>query len=149
MHSDTAPAHETEPYLTEIGRAVFKFASLEWTVVWCSEKAQPGAMAWAHDRTAGQIADRFLAIAKNSPPTDYRNVWIALAEDFHRLSKRRNILFHSVPETGPTGEQRLSKNWIPWTFADVVQIGKEFADCQGGLGSQVLPRLSIRPLPTS
>lgn len=63
-----------DDYAEALGRVAYAFATLEWQVVWCSEKIKPGSLRRfvGEELTAGKIAKRFIDLCRNMQPSNVR-----------------------------------------------------------------------------
>lgn len=119
-----------DDYATAVGRAAYVFAVLEWNVVWCAERLQPGFLATIRGRTAGQIGAAFEAIAKVIPDGGLRSQALPLALRYRELVRLRNSLLHGKPCTAEDGLQRLSaEGGGVFHLADIHSLADQFADC--------------------
>lgn len=57
-------------YITAVGLAAYCLAGLEWQAVWCCEGTEPGIIERLEDRTAGRVADTFVALVGKLEPSD-------------------------------------------------------------------------------
>lgn len=123
-------------YLTELGRATYNFAYLEWGIVWLTETLEPGFLRRAHKMTAGEIAQGFVKAVARLPATEPDLPELTeLAASFPGLVQERNRLIHGNPVTADNGEQRLlysgkhgRKDWTE-------ELMQQFSDDAAKLGS--------------
>jgi hypothetical protein len=119
-----------DDYANGVGRAAYVFAILEWNVVWCAERLQPGFLATIRGRTAGQIGAAFETIATAIPDDGLRSQVAPLALRYRELVRLRNALLHGKPCTAEDGLQRLSaEGGDVFHLADINSIADQFADC--------------------
>jgi hypothetical protein len=120
-------------YLKALGRAVWAFALLEWNAVWCCELLEPNYMhkrgRRGPVRTSDHIADDLISLLTNPSDPHIGSDWLLAAQEFKRLVKVRNSIFHGQPGSTPTGEQRLFREGIPWTPETVDNAVAEFEAC--------------------
>ena len=96
-------------YVAALGRAVYNFAYLEWTMVLLGETLSPGFIDAAGRRTARQIAGRFKTLVDAVPSGDLDKARLtALAHAFCDLVKRRNGLVHGRPLTASKSKAGLA-----------------------------------------
>lgn len=116
-----------DDYIKSIGRATYVFACLEWNVVYCCERIEPGCLPHIMVRTAGLIADAFVQRASGLADPDLRAECQAEAIEFKRLVRRRNDLMHSNPGMNPEDKQRLFREGAPLEIKDIDRMADEFA----------------------
>jgi len=123
-------------YVKALGLAVYAFARLEWQVVWCSEKINPGALRkiTSEEMTAGAIAKHFANLVRNMPKSEAKADLAESAEEFASLVGKRNEIVHGKPCTAPTGEQRLSGSSII-EIVDLANAADSFVRCGGKLNA--------------
>jgi hypothetical protein len=80
-------------------------------------------------RTSDHIADDLISLLTNPSDPRIGNDWLLAAQEFKRLVKVRNSIFHGQPGSTPTGEQRLFREGIPWTPETVDNAVAEFEAC--------------------
>src|SRR5689334_8743479 len=99
-----------DPYLIALGRAVYCFATLEWTVVHCVQKIgmqghNPNSsrhyIETVSAKTAGQIAIDFNSAAVGITNAALRTAVQPLSDRFRALVHRRNDLLHANPGSTP------------------------------------------------
>lgn len=97
-------------YATDLGYALYIFATLEHDIRWLGEHLHPGFATWTRRKTAHQIAERFASLVSLAATLhdDVRKDAAILAVDFLELVKDRNALVHGMPCTAPDGSQRLT-----------------------------------------
>jgi hypothetical protein len=93
-------------YAAALGRAVYTFSYLEWSVVWLTETLSPDFLSRVGGMTAGTIAREFETLASASTDADAGELQ-SLADTFSALVLERNGLVHGVPYTSAAGDQRL------------------------------------------
>jgi hypothetical protein len=71
------------------------------TVLNCCELMQKGYIQAAKTKTAGEIADKFLSLAKGRKDNKLREECITKAKHFKKLVVTRNELIHVNPGTVP------------------------------------------------
>jgi hypothetical protein len=121
-------------YLKALGRAVWAFAQLEWNAVWCCELLEPNYMQKPGRRgpirMSDHIADDLISLLTNPSDPRIGSDWLLAAQEFKRLVKVRNNIFHGQPATvRETGEQRLFRDGDAWTPATVNDAAAEFEAC--------------------
>jgi hypothetical protein len=120
-------------YLKALGRAVWAFALLEWNAVWCCELLEPNYMQKpgrrGSIRTSDHIADDLISLLRKPSHPRIQSDWLLSAQEFKRLVKVRNSIFHGQPGRTPTGEQRLFRQGIAWTPETVDAAVAEFEAC--------------------
>lgn len=134
MKDDRFRCPVEKEYAEAIGLAAYTFARLEWQVVWCMEKIQPGSICKVveEEMTAGKIAKRFIEATRSMPRSKEREVLKEYAQKFMALVQIRNQIMHGKPCTSPTGDQRLSGN-------DIIEIptletaADDFVECSDKL----------------
>ncbi len=125
-----------DDYATAVGRAAYIFAYLEWQVVWCAEKLQPGFLANLGIKTAGQIGIEFEQLTLAVADDALKLAMHPLAQEFRSLVRERNSLLHGKPGTvSGSGQQRLFRNGVPWHIADLDSAADRFAACSIALNS--------------
>lgn len=129
----------SDSYLRELGRAAYNFSYLEWGVIWLAETLEPGFLSEAQALTAGQIAQRFINVAKSVPDSDCDHLdLINLARSFQGLVEDRNRLIHGNPFTADNGEQRLlysgKHGRKDWTENLIQQFSDEAAALASSAG---------------
>jgi hypothetical protein len=118
-------------YVEALGRATYAFALLEWNAVWCCERMAPNYMqmpgrAKSKKRTAGEIAEDLVALAKKHP---HRSACLPPAKKFERLVKVRNRIVHGHPAQ-TCGKNRLfDDRSVAWTIAKVNAEADNFTAC--------------------
>ena len=100
------------PYLHSVGLAVICFSRLEWDAVWCCEKINPGYIHTVAKKTAGQIADDLIQLSTNHADQAVSGQMSPAANEFKRLTKRRNDFLNANPATAPNGDQRLFRDGV-------------------------------------
>jgi hypothetical protein len=119
-------------YVEALGRATYAFALLEWNAVCCCERMEPNYMhkpgrAKSKKRTAGEIAEDLVALAKNHP---HRAACLAPAKKFLHLVAVRNRIVHGHPAQTSTGKNRLfDDRSVAWTIAKVNAEADNFTAC--------------------
>jgi hypothetical protein len=86
-------------YVEALGRATYAFALLEWNAVCCCERMEPNYMhkpgrAKSKKRTAGEIAEDLVALAKNHP---HRAACLAPTKKFLHLVRFATELSMVIP----------------------------------------------------
>ena len=121
-------------YISALGMVAWSFASLEWQVVWCCEKINPGSLRKivSEEMTAGKIAKYFLDLTRNMQRSTEREQLQALAAEFSSLVQLRNQILHGKPCTGPNGESRLSSAAVI-EIPDLEGAADAFAQCGSNL----------------
>jgi len=113
-------------YVEAVGRAAYIFARMEWDVAWCCERMRRNYLNTLKKKTAGIIANDFLALSNRRPLTIKADCVFA-AKEFKRLVLVRNRLLHAKPSTAPGGEQQLAHDGKHWTIAMIDDAADEFA----------------------
>ena len=116
-----------DDYVTALGRAAYVFSSTEWMAVHCCEMLEKGFVQKATQMTAGQIADKLVSLVDTLPSGPNKQRCVVAAEEFKRLTGRRNDLIHSNPGTAPAGEQQLFRHGTAWPVQSINDIADEFA----------------------
>lgn len=116
-------------YATALGVAVYAFADLEWNAIRACESIEPGIYESLAERTAGNIADKLISLAKSLKRSADREELVAAAERFQILVRSRNNLFHSRPDVDGQGSERLFRNGDPWEIWEMEAIADKFAIC--------------------
>jgi hypothetical protein len=80
-------------------------------------------------RTSDHIADDLISRLTNPSDPRIGNDRLLAAQEFKRLVKVRNSIFHGQPGSTPTGEHRLFREGIPWTPETVDNAVAEFEAC--------------------
>ena len=98
-------------YLENLGRAIYRWAQMEWAIVYLAKELHPEgpAVPRSEDTTSGQIARQLrsaLADAKvsDSVHADAR----VISDEYDGLLLRRNDVVHAHPAT-INGQQRLHR----------------------------------------
>lgn len=142
LHTTTRVAVDDE-YVALVGKAVYVFASYEWSLIWIIDHLQPGFVAeysrGTSPMTSGTVKNRLKAAITTA--TDFSRVshfefQDCLAE-FEKQIVKRNALIHAHPATDTDGSQILayqsnSSKPLPdmkWPKAEVVAIIAEFDAC--------------------
>src|SRR5260370_8062119 len=88
-------------YLTELGRAIFSFAVLEYRVMYILEKLSPGYIhTYRGSRdSASDIARDLKREIRNVADTTLATQMALLHSDFCKLIKQRNNFLHPNPPT--------------------------------------------------
>lgn len=128
MKDDRLKVPVDPAYLTAIGMAAYSFARLEWDAVYCGEKLNPGYVNTVAAETAGQIARKVLSFAYMIVDQNKKARFQTAANEFLRLSQRRNDLLHSNPAK-VDGEQRLVRHGTPWLPNEIEDLADEFTAC--------------------
>ena len=113
-------------YAADLGAALYVFATLEHNVRWLGESVLVGFGNWTTMKTAGQIAERFVALIRKSILLDVslRETVSQVASEFLALVLERNALMHGIPCTASDSAQRLNDNvhgfglWTPLAVQD-------------------------------
>lgn len=141
-------ATNDEKYLTALGRAIFRFALLEYRVIWILEKLSAGYInSYRGSRKAASAIAKDLKAAtnnlRNSSP-DLANDMDALHDEFEALGKTRNNLLHANPATAPGGDQVLIRQrfdaYIIWDIAAIESATAQF-DAAQGRGAKIFEAL--------
>jgi hypothetical protein len=141
-------ATNDEKYLTALGRAVFRFALLEYRVIWILEKPSPGYInSYRASRKAASAIAKDLKIGTdNLRPSkpDLANEMDAFHDEFDALGKARNNLLHANPATAPGGDQVLIRQhfeaYIVWDLAAIESATAQF-DAAQGRGAKIFDAL--------
>jgi len=121
-------------YVQELGAATYIFSYLEWGVVCCIERFEAGYASNPKKGTAGNIAEKFVAVVKNSTTLtpDARVAAEAASNKFLSLIGDRNRLIHGNPYTSASGAQQLLYNgksgWKEWSIVEIQAVAKQFED---------------------
>ncbi len=86
-------------YLERLGRAMYAFSELEWMIVNCCEKLGKGYISTIRKKTAEQIANDFLARAKQIDDEKLRGECVSHAQNCKGLVQLRNDIVHVNPGT--------------------------------------------------
>ncbi len=114
MKDDRLRVPIDDEYLRAVGLALFGFARLEWSAVYCCEKINSGYLNNVALKTAGQIAIDLIANAKNHPDVAIQLSLGAASTNFQSLVKQRNDLVHANPGTALWQAETVS----PWGAMD-------------------------------
>jgi hypothetical protein len=117
------------PYLMALGRCLFVFAQLEWNVVWCGEKIDPGFLAAASGKMAGTIGADFEALVAGLSGNPKQARTLAAAKEFRRLVRMRNGIMHGKPCHSASGMERLTRQGQEWSIPELEAAADEFATC--------------------
>jgi hypothetical protein len=123
-----------EAYLRALGRAVYNFSVLEYSVVWVIELIEPGYMKTYQvgKKTAGTVARDFKENIKKLPSGPIRAKLEGLTARFRQLAIDRNDLLHANPAAIPNGDSHLIKanttRFIAWAEPHVVATATKFQD---------------------
>lgn len=130
MKNDRLRCPVKPDYVEALGCFTYTFASLEWQVVSCVRKIHPNSSRKIIDEkmTAGQIAKKFIDVARNMPRSPEREKLELLARQFMDLVDVRNHIVHGKPCTGPNGESRLSGNDFI-EIPDLENAADDFIEC--------------------
>ena len=120
----------SDAYAAAVGRAVFAFASLEWTAVQACAALQPGSMEDLAERTAGRVGDTLVSLAGDLPASARRDALVDAARDFRALVATRNNLVHSRPGLAPDGAAALFRHADPWMVTELQHVTELFAACE-------------------
>jgi len=117
-------------YALALGRACYCFAICEWNAVYCAERIRPGSLGTfiKDEATAGKIAKKLTALARNLPKSAGREELVAAAKDFSTLVELRNALVHGKPCTGPSGAARLFTQKV-FEVAHLDEAADAFSAC--------------------
>jgi hypothetical protein len=134
-------------YLTELGRAIFRFAVLEYRVMYILEKLSPGYIhTYRGSRdSASDIARDLKREIRNVADTTLATQMALLHSEFCKLIKQRNDLLHANPATAPNGDQILIRQhfqaYIRWDFPTVrgATVAFDKANEIGGKIFEMLP----------
>lgn len=113
-----------------IGAAVMCYAMAEAAAKSCCEALTPGSMAWADDKTGGDIAKRLGNELRNLPRgTAFKAEAEVAAAEFARLVERRNDIAHALPcfVSGDTNTMR--RRGTDWTVEAMEDVADEFTVC--------------------
>jgi hypothetical protein len=117
-------------YSNALGRAVYVFATLEWNIVWCAERLQPGFLKKIRGLTAGQIGTAFISVVTSIHDNALQSEIMPLALRFQDLVRRRNSLLHGKPCTAQDGLQRLFAEAVGvFHLSDIHSMADDFASC--------------------
>jgi hypothetical protein len=131
-----------DPYVTELGRATYVFATLEWNAVWCAERLSPGYIGKTGKKTAGAIAKDLEAIVDRVIDPAVKAACEAPAKRFASLVVTRNGILHGKPGTAPDQSQRLFRNGSVWQLSDIEDAADAFAECSDSLNALLYGHLS-------
>ena len=131
-------------YAAALGRAVYCFASLEWTAVNCCERLQPGCMDDLSERTAGRIADTLIHLIKRLPVSAEHKALHEAARDFEALVGTRNNLVHAKPGRTAEGTEALFRHGDQWLLEELERVADRFTDCSRKLDQALAALLAGR-----
>ncbi len=123
-----------EGYLRALGRAVYTFSVLEYSVAWVIELIEPGYMQKyrSEKKTAGTVAIDFKSNVTRLPNGPVRSRLELLSTTFTELARDRNDLLHANPAALPNGDAHLIKadtsKFIAWGEPHVVATATKFQD---------------------
>lgn len=129
MKDDRLRVPIDDTYLHKVGLAVICFSRLEWDAVWCCEKISPGYIHTVGKKTAGDIAKDLIQLSAKHVDQAVSGQLSPAANEFLRLTKRRNDFLHANPATAPNGDQRLFRHGVEWTVSMVDELADEFTAC--------------------
>jgi hypothetical protein len=113
-----------------VGEAVMCYAMAEAAAKSCCEALKPGSMAWAADKTGGQIADRLANELRNLPRgTAFKARAERAASEFGRIVGRRNDIAHALPRYVAGTTNTLHRNGEDWTVETMLSVADEFGAC--------------------
>ena len=115
-------------YISAVGLAVYCFARLEWHAAWCCERIEPGIIEGPEDRTAGRVADTFVALVDKLERLDGRAELQRAAVDFRNLVATRNNPVHAKPGRASDGWQGLFGHGDHWTIAELEGAADVFTN---------------------
>jgi hypothetical protein len=123
-----------EGYLDALGRVVYNFAVLEYSVVWVIELIAPGYMeAYRRGKkTAGEVAKDFRNNVDKLKDGPVKTKLESLSARFAQLAVDRNDLLHANPAATSNGDSHLIKagatKFIAWGEPHVVATATRFQD---------------------
>jgi hypothetical protein len=120
-------------YAHALGVTVICFARLQRVAISCCEALLPGYGQSAHLKSAGTVAADLVALSLATSekllPLDFSTA----AQEFMRLTLRRNALLHSAAASAPYGDQRLFRSGAQWTITIVEDLADEFVAAETAL----------------
>lgn len=120
-------------YAQAVGVTVICFARLQTVAISCCEALLLGYGQSAHLKSAGTVAADLVALSlvtsEKLLPSDFRTA----AQEFMRLTLRRNALLHAAAAPAPYGEQRLFRSGAQWTVTIVNDLADEFVAAEKAL----------------
>ena len=109
-----------DAYVTLVGKTVYVFSYYEWTVIYITEKLQPGFLAEYCRRhwkgmTSGQVSRRLMNAVESYVGDSgvERNELECCWLTFDTLVQKRNALIHAHPITDADGAQILNYQASP------------------------------------
>jgi len=127
-------------YLHAVGRALYNFTYMEWTVVWTIvQLSNDGFGSVPKGKSADYIAKALIrAIAATEPqlPDKLRRDLVKFHESYLASIKLRNKLLHAHPYTAADGSQQLSGGGVEWP-TDVVDEAAKFFEDTAILGNEI------------
>ncbi len=98
-------------YLESLGRAIYRWAQMEWAIVYLTKEIHPEGRAVQRSATmtAGHIARRLRSALDETNVSDAAfSDAKSIANEYEALLQRRNDIVHAQPAT-MSGQQRLHR----------------------------------------
>ena len=98
-------------YLESLGRAIYRWAQMEWAIVYLTKEIHPEGRAAQRSATmtAGHVVRRLRSALDETSISDSAFADAkAIANEYEALLKRRNDIVHAQPAT-MSGQQRLHR----------------------------------------
>lgn len=117
-------------YQRAVGQAALCFAACQWNIVNCAERIRPRSIRTITGKNfnAGTIAEEFVNVVRNMPPSPERDELSEVAERFRALVPLRNRIIHGKPCTGPNGEARLYSRGV-LEIPELEAAADAFSEC--------------------
>ncbi|UMY63918.1 hypothetical protein [Pseudomonas sp. LS.1a] len=116
-------------YAAALGVALYAFGRLEWDVIWCCERMEPGSITKLTELTSGVVKKRFRKLSEQIEDDALRTSLLQAADQFDPLVDIRNDFVHGNPFTDSDGGQRVGGKNGTWTVERLEEAADEFTTC--------------------